>query len=186
MNTTTVASVTTPPREHLDQVARALDAAGIEWALGGSALCMALGLASRVGDWDLTTDAAPEAIVAALRDLTPAPELHGNSGIHADHKVVCFGGTVEVISRFAFFGEDDAVIRIPTIVTGKWQGYPVGSPLAWAVAYTLMAGEKEGYDVKAERLFALVEARGEAPAAERDALLAHPLPADVARRLRSR
>lgn len=186
MNTTTVARVTTPPREHLDQVARALDAAGIEWALGGSALCMALGLAHQVGDWDLTTEAAPDQVVEALRDLTPAPELHGNSGIHADHKVVCFGGTVEVISRFAFFGEDDAVIRIPTIVTGTWQGHPVGSPLAWAVAYTLMAGEKPGYDVKAERLFALAEARGGAPVAEREALLAQPLPPDVTRRLNPR
>ena len=117
-----------PPFEPLRQVARRLDAAGIMWALGGSGMMHALGLADSVGDWDLTVDVSQEDAHAALRDL--APTLHGNLGIHADHKVVCFQGAVEVICRFAFFRPDGGpgVIHIPTIVTGTWNGFPLGSP----------------------------------------------------------
>lgn len=172
----------TPPLEPLLEVTRSLEGAGIAFALGGSALCLALGLASRVHDWDLTTDASVDQVHEALRPL--APERHGNSGIHADHKVVCHGGTVEVICRFAFFGER-GVVHVPTMAAGTWQGVPLGSPLAWAVAYSLMVGEKAGYQEKAERLFAWLEARGGASAAEREALLAQPLPDDLARRVRA-
>jgi hypothetical protein len=130
-----------PPFDCLYLVSSHLSASGIEHALGGSGLMHALGLEERVCDWDITTDAPPETVHAALRDL--APTLHGNSGIHADHKVVCFEGAVEVICRFAFFAPG-GLVRIPTIVTGMWRGIPLGSPEAWAVAYLLMREEKPG------------------------------------------
>jgi hypothetical protein len=135
-----------PPFESLDAVTRRLESARVEFALGGSALGHALGLVTEVRDWDLTTEAAPEAVEDALRDLTPV--RHGNSGVHADHKVVCFDGAVEVICQMAFF-TPGGVVRIPTVVTGTWRGYPIGSPAAWAVAYSLMTHEKPGYAEKA-------------------------------------
>ncbi len=173
-----------PPLEPLRQVARHLDAASIEWALGGSALLHALGLSNSVGDWDLTVDVSQEDAHAALRDL--APTLHGNFRIHADHKVVCFDGTVEVICRFAFFRPDggDGVIRIPTMVSGMWNGFPTGSPEAWAVAYTLMIGEKPGRAEKAEALFAWTREHGDAGRVAR--MLAEPVPEAIATRLRGR
>src|SRR5262245_54486966 len=138
----------------------------------------ALGLADRVRDWDLSTDASRKTVHDALSDL--APTLHGNLGIHADHKVVCFDGLVEVICGFAFF-TPAGVCRIPTLVTGSWQGYPIGSPVAWAVAYTLMIGEKPGREAKAEALFAYAHEHPDRPAVA--ALLAEPLPEAIRTRL---
>jgi len=171
-----------PPLEPLREVGRRLDAAGIVWALGGSALMHALGLSNSVYDWDLTVEVSQADAHAALRDLTPT--LHGNLGIHADHKVVCFDGTVEVICRFAFFRADggDGVIHIPTIVTRMWNGFPIGSPEAWAVAYALMIGEKPGRAEKSDALFAWAREHGDP---QRLAImLAESVPEDVAARLR--
>jgi len=168
-----------PPFASLRQVARRIDQAGIRWALGGSALLFALGLARHVGDLDLTTDATADAIQVALLDL--APVLHGNSGIHADHKLVCFSGQVEVIARFAFFGPR-GVIHIPTDVTGEWRGLPLGSPEAWAVAYTLLVEEAPARAAKAEALFGYLARHGDS-----DRLLALsklPLPDALRDRLR--
>ncbi len=167
-----------PTREPLEAVAARLRAAGIPFALGGSALLHAIGLESRVGDWDLTTDAEVDDVALALDDLEPA--RHGHSGVHADHKLVCFGGTVEVICRMAFF-TPGGIVRIPTVATATWEGHPVGSPAAWAVAYALMAGEKAGYESKAERLFAWTV--GRITEAERSALAREPVPAAIAARL---
>jgi len=175
------ASAALPPLEPLREVGRRLDAAGITWALGGSGLMYALGLADAVRDWDLTVDAAPDAVHVALADLTPM--LHGNLGIHADHKVVCFGDAVEVICQFAFFGER-GVIHVPTIVTRVWNDIPIGSPEAWAVAYMLMVGEKPGRAEKAEALFAWVLANG-ADARAVAALAEQPLPEELAERVRA-
>lgn len=175
-------SAALPPLEPLREVGRRLDAAGIVWALGGSALMHALGLSNTVHDWDLTVDVAQADAHVALRELTPT--LHGNFGIHADHKVVCFGGAVEVICRFAFFRSDggDGVIHIPTFVTRMWNGFPIGSPEAWAVAYALMIGEKPGRAEKSDALFEWSREHGDS---ERLAvMLAEPVPADVAVRLR--
>ena len=119
-----------PAREPLEAVAERLRAAGIPYALGGSSMLHAIGLESRVGDWDLTTDVA---------------------------------------------------VHIPTIATGNWQGHPIGSPAAWAVAYALMAGEKPGYEAKAERLFAW--SAGRISDAERAALAREPIPPAIASRL---
>jgi hypothetical protein len=177
--TRTAASL--PPREPLREVGRRLDAAGITWALGGSGLMHALGLADHVRDWDLTVDATQDSVHDALADL--APTLHDHLGIHADHKVVCFGDMVEVICRFAFFGER-GVIHIPTIVTRSSNGVPIGSPEAWAVAYALMVGEQPGRAEKAAALFAWVRANGADPRALA-ALGAQPLPEELAERVRA-
>lgn len=142
-----------PPLPPLREVVERLEARGITVALGGSGLLAALGLEIRVRDWDLTTDAAQADVAAVLSPLAPA--LVGSSGIHADSKVMLPALDVEVICRFAFVADAGGVIRIPTVVTRRWQGVPIGSPEAWAAAYTLL-----GRTPKAERLFEWLERHG--------------------------
>ena len=127
-------------------------------------------------DWDLNTDASPVAVLRALggRDLV----LHGNSGCHADHKVVTAGGRVEVIVRFAF-ATRRGVVRIPTVVAARRRGVPLGSLEAWAVAYALLERP-----ARAEHVFAHLARTGADPTM-RARLLAEPLPGALARRLRA-
>lgn len=163
-----------PPLAPLRAVLDRLERAGIEAALGGSALLMALGLARGARDWDLTTEAAVETLDALFADVPH--ERHGASGVHADHKLTFDGGAVELIARFAFRHEA-GVCRIPTIVTARWHGMPVGSPEAWAAAYALM-----GRHAKAELLFDHLAGGG----ADRERvarLLAEPLPGALRARL---
>jgi hypothetical protein len=170
------AAPATPPLDALLGVVAALERAGIACALGGSGLLHAHGLVDHVGDWDLTTDAPPHAVLRALagRDLV----LHGNCGRHADHKVVTAYGAVEVIARFAFRVRD-AIVRIPTRIEGRADGVPLGSLGAWAVAYTLLERP-----ARVETVFARLAAEG-IDAGTRACLLAEPLPAALARRLRT-
>ncbi len=171
----------TPPLAPLLEACARLEAAGVPHALGASGLLRALGLVARVNDWDVTC----EADLATLESLF-ADRPHttfGNSGCHADHKLNLEGGGIELIARFAFF-VPGGIVRIPTRVTGHWQGVPLGSPVAWAVAYALM-GELEDSPRRRERaelLFAHLAASG-ADAAAVEALLAQPLPAALAARL---
>jgi hypothetical protein len=157
----------------LDRVIR-MEHAGITVALGGSGLLAALGLADQVRDWDLTTDSALDAVQAALAGENF--ELHGHDELHADHKLVLDGGSIEVIVRMAFH-VDGGVARIPTIVSGRWREIPVGSPEAWAVAYCLL-----GRGAKADLLFTHLATHGaDRSAIER--LRGEPLPRDLAARL---
>jgi hypothetical protein len=171
----------TPPIEPLRAALARLASAGIPHALGASGLCASLGLVERVNDWDVTCDADLDTLASVFADQPH--ERFGNSGCHADHKLNIESGGIELIARFAFF-VPGGIVRIPTIVTGTWQGVPVGSPEAWAVAYALM-GELEDSQRRRDRaalLFAHLAAHG-ADAATVAALLAEPLPASIAARL---
>lgn len=159
-----------------------LAAAGVPAALGGSGLLAALGLVDHVRDWDITAEGDVDAIAALFSDKA-GRVLAGNSGIHADHKVMLPDEDVEVIVNFAF-NVEGPVLRIPTLARGNWNGVPLASPEAWAVAYALM-GAYEGAPHRRERaelLFAHLERTG----ADREALrllLAEPLPEFLIRRL---
>lgn len=171
----------TPPIESLQKVYARLVQAGVPCALGGSGLLAALGLVDHVGDWDLTVEGDVAAIAALFADLPL--ELAGNSGIHADHKVMLPGESSEVIVNFAFQVEGP-VIRIPTLVSGTWNDVAIASPECWAVAYALM-GEYEGVPRRTERaeiLFSHLEETGADLEALR-LLLAQPLPESLTRRL---
>jgi hypothetical protein len=178
----------TPPLAGVRDVLATLDRAGIVAALGGSGLLAALGLSDRVGDWDVTTDAAVDDVAAALAG--EPHERFGSSGIHADHKLVLRGGEIEVICRFAL-DSPAGVCRVPTIVTRVWRDLPVGSPVGWAIAYELLhRGEEPEHGgrvkaqtraEKAERLWRHVEQAG-VTLAEREALATQPLPMDLRRR----
>jgi hypothetical protein len=173
-----------PPLEPLRATLARLAAAGIPHALGASGLCAALGLVSRVNDWDVTCDADLAALEALFAD--EPGESFGNSGCHADHKRNLRGGEIELIAHFAFF-VGGGIVRIPTRVTREWNGVPVGSPEAWAVAYALM-GELDDEAHRARRrsradgLFGWLSANGADEEVVRT-LLAEPLPAPLAARL---
>lgn len=93
--------------------------------------------------------------------------------MHADAKLMFPGRSIEVIARFAFSGPR-GVIRIPTVVAGRWQGVPLASPEAWLAAYHLLERP-----AKRDLLLGHLRARGhDAGVVAR--LLAEPLPADLA------
>ena len=163
-----------PSPDPLLDAVRRLEGAGLVVALGGSGLLGALGLGSEAHDWDLTTDATPDEVVSRLAGIEI--ERVGTSGIHADHKVRIAGGAVEIICGFAI-RSGDGVVRIPTVVTDRAEGVPLGSPEAWAVAYALLGREE-----KSERLLKWLAERG-ADAAVLERLLKEPLPPALAGRL---
>ena len=171
---TQAAGVSLPPLAPLRAVLETLERANLEAALGGSALLVSLGLERSARDWDVTTDASIETLDALFAGVPH--ERAGSSGVHADHKLMFEDGTVELIARFAFRHEA-GVTRIPTMVRSRWNDLPMGSPEAWAVAYTLL-----GRDSKAERLFDYLARTGAEPVAI-DRLLREPLPSALRARL---
>lgn len=164
----------TPPFELLVAVDLLLTTGGVPYALGGSGLLFAHALVDRVGDWDLTTDAPPVRVVAALHDLEL--ERVGPGGVHADEKVRLYGGAVEVIVGMAIHSRN-GVCRIPTLASGNWRGIPLGSLEAWAVAYTLL--DRPG---RAGVVFDHLQAAG-ADQTAIAGLLRQPLPDELAARL---
>ncbi len=173
-----------PPLEPLLAALARLERGGIPHALGASGLCAALGLVDRVNDWDVTCD-ADLATLEALFAGEPSRSF-GNSGCHADHKLCLNDGGIELIARFAFF-VGGGVVRIPTRVTRRWNGVPVGSPEAWAVAYALMGAyddeaHRERRRTRADLLFGWLEEHGADATVVRE-LLAQPLPPALAARL---
>ncbi len=174
-----------PPREPLRVVTDRLDAAGIEWAVGGSGLLAALGLVERVNDWDLQVECEPEPLKFLFRTLPH--EFHGHGGCHADWKLAFEAQRTEVIPRFAFFAPA-GVVRVQMHVTREWQGLPIASPEGWAVAYWLMgryddAEHRVRRAARAELLFAWLAEHGADAELVRE-LLEQPLPVDLADRLR--
>jgi hypothetical protein len=163
-----------PPPGPLLKTVSILETAGLVVALGGSGLLGALGLADEAHDWDLTTDATSEEVAARLAGIEL--ERLGASGVHADHKIRLAGGTVEIICGFAIRAGEH-VVRIPTVVSARAEGVPLGSPEAWAVAYALL-----GREGKSETLMRWLAARG-ADAGVVARLLAEPLPEALAARL---
>lgn len=176
----------TPSMGPLLDVVKTLDSAGIPCALGGSGLLAALDRINVVNDWDLTCDADVRDVHAKLGRR--APTLHGNGGCHADHKLTFAADRVEVICRFAFF-VPGGTVHVPTHVTRRWRGLPVGSPEGWAVAYTLLglydeATQRGRRAERAELLFDWLAHNG-ASGSRVDELLRQPLPLPLAERLRA-
>jgi len=164
--------LTTPPLEPLLEIVARLEREGIVCALGGSGLLAALELADTVRDWDLTAEAPLERLLPIAHGWHY--QTAGSDDLHADAKLMFPGRAVEVIAQFAFRVPGGAV-RIPTVVTGRWRGVPLGSPEAWAVAYDLL-----DRPAKRDLLLGHLRARGHDPAVV-ERLLAEPLPERTAR-----
>jgi len=163
-----------PPLEPLRRVFEALSAAGVEAAIGGSGLLYSLGLTDTVRDWDLTTEAPPEQVKAALGALPwhQAPTGGQTYATECRLNVTPDGADIDLMVRFAIRCEG-GVVHFPTVVTGALEGLPVGSPEVWAVAYRLM-----GRQPKADILNDYVRRQG-ARSEIRALLAAQPLPEGV-------
>lgn len=120
------------------QVSRVLTRAGVAHALGGGALRWALGLATTVRDWDLTTDADEARVRAALEGfdvaaLAPTEPYRSAFAL----RVRLDGEVVEVVGGFAIEATG-RVEAVPTRVWGDLDGVPLADPRAWARAYRLL------------------------------------------------
>jgi hypothetical protein len=116
-------------------------------AIGGSGLLVALGLAGKARDWDVTVDAPAEAVVATLdrAGLSYRDETR-TDGIYASDRCLVLDGPIDLLVNFALRGPD-GVERLPTRVTGCWSGLPLADPAVWARAYRML-----GRDAKAALL----------------------------------
>ena len=144
-----------PQLPRLDVVLRtvsALQKPGLVTALGGSGLLAALGLTDTVRDWDLTTDAEPEAVAAALTsahlkyDAVPAGD-----GPYATRARFCVDGDDHDVDLMVGFAvrSNGSRIALPTRVTGVRFGLPLGDPVVWALAYRLMGRDERAATLQA-------------------------------------
>lgn len=140
----------TPPLTVVAAVVAALRAHGAVAAVGGSGLLAALGLAERVRDWDLTTDAATDTVEAALASTGLGyTRVSAGEGRFETRARFCVPGgdhEVEVLVGFAV-RDGDRLVPLPTRVGGHWRGLPVADPAVWVRAYRLL-----GREDRAERL----------------------------------
>jgi hypothetical protein len=119
-------------------------------ALGGSGLLAALELVDQVRDWDLTTDAHPQAVRAALAaaDLNHDQVTSGEGRYATRARFVVDGGDHEIDLLVGFaVRSNGSTVPLPTRVTGHWKGLPLGDPAVWALAYRLI-----GRDERASQL----------------------------------
>lgn len=136
-----------PPYEGLRMLTARLDAAGIEWAVGGSGLLAAYGLVNRVNDWDVQVEAGPAQLQELFADVPH--EFFEHNGCHADWKLTFAAQQTELIPRFAF-AVPGGVVRVPMKVSRRWNGLPIASPEGWACAYWIM-GEHDDESLRAKR-----------------------------------
>lgn len=135
-------ALTTPPRSGVRAAVGALEAAGLDVALGGSGLLAAHGLVERVGDWDLTTDAAVDDVLEALA-VAEIPVFAARDGApdeapFASTALFALPGGVDLIVGFAALDDDGTRIELPTRVTGRWEDLPLGDLTVWEQAYMLL------------------------------------------------
>jgi hypothetical protein len=133
--------VAMPGTEVLRTVLAALADAGIAAAVGGSGLLAALGLADHVRDWDLTTDADPRAVEAALTSagIPYIPQPSGDDTYATRARLHVDGGDhdIDIIVGFAV-RTGETIHELPTRITGHWLGLPLADPAVWADAYHLI------------------------------------------------
>jgi hypothetical protein len=122
-------------------VVEALTRAGLDPALGGSGLLVALGLLDVAHDWDVTVDADPATVRAALRsaELPFRDATLRTDPYRTAELLVVDGGDheVDVLVGFALVGPGGTE-PLPVRVTGRWRGLPLADPAVWRRAYVLL------------------------------------------------
>ncbi|MGC4191323.1 MAG: hypothetical protein QM589_09170 [Thermomicrobiales bacterium] len=174
-----------PPLDLIQALMAALRDTGFLPTLGGSGLLFAHGLPFPVHDWDLTVDADLAGIAPVLDGL----DCRWHDSTDGDPR---FPGlrlaviprdeshTIDLMLYFAVRpGISERPVAIPSIVDGEWNNLPLGSLPAWLVAYRLM---KRPY--KPEAIASHLHVHG-VDAAQRDRLLAEPLPENLREELLS-
>ncbi|MER6840388.1 hypothetical protein [Streptomyces platensis] len=131
----------TPTTGVLRGVIRILRARGMEPALGGSGLLVALGLAEIAHDWDLTVDSPADAVREALGEggFRFSDGTGGDRVYATRRRFVIDGGdhTIDLLVGFALRSTDE-IVPLPTQVTGSWRGLPLADPVVWERAYILL------------------------------------------------
>jgi hypothetical protein len=130
----------------------ALQQHAIVSAIGGSGLLAGLGLTDAVRDWDLTTDAEPEAVAGALTSasLNHVQVTAGDGDYATRARFSVEGGDHEVDLLVGFaFRSAGSTIPLPTRVTQHWRGLPLGDPIVWAHAYQLMGRSERAATLQA-------------------------------------
>lgn len=159
-----------------------LEALGISYALGGSALLLSLDLGAQVRDWDITTDAPLEVISEALTKSGYSWEaLPSGDGPYASQYRLSLSLAVDseedsvpidLIGSFAIRSES-GLCRLPCHAAFEWEGLKMASPEIWAAAYALM-----GRQAKAELLYGYLREHGANQEMIR-LLLVEPLPPHI-------
>ncbi|MFD5552821.1 hypothetical protein ACFWIA_03150 [Streptomyces sp. NPDC127068] len=125
----------------VQHVVRCLSTHGMEPALGGSGLLVALGLADTAHDWDLTVDSQGEAVREALDEGGFSfLDATGGDPVYATHRRYLIDGgdhSVDLLVGFALRTADE-VVPLPSRVTGSWSGLPLADPKVWERAYVLL------------------------------------------------
>lgn len=154
---------------------------GIDYALGGSGLLLALGLNVAVRDWDITTNAAESTVHAALTGLHVQTATSGDYPFASRYKLLIHTEEpqVEVFGDFAIHAAA-GLCRLPSLRNGQvWNGIALGSPEVWYAAYALM-----GRQEKSSALLRYLQEHG----ANQQALallLGDPFPTEIRNHLRS-
>ncbi|MDQ0191345.1 hypothetical protein J2S03_003216 [Alicyclobacillus cycloheptanicus] len=164
------------PSSSLERITAQLSTCGIDVVLGGSGLLYALGLATVVNDWDLTTDAPLESVAACLKGFHVVRKCRASAVFCSNYILTLPDEGVEIIGGYAIRCGDN-VCKLPSISGGTWRSIPIASAEVWAAAYHLM-GRLE----KSELLFGYLSRVG---ATKRvvDLLLKQPLPEELLYRL---
>lgn len=133
--------VSHPPFGLIRDLQRAFTDAGIETAVGGSAILLAHGVIDTVGDWDLMSDGEPDAVREVLCGLGLDLRREAPSGVFASAALYRVDGgdhQIDVICGFALRAEG-RIHRIPLRRAQVWRGLVLSEPGPWALAYRLMA-----------------------------------------------
>jgi len=168
-----------PPLDCIQPLSAALQDADCTPTLGGSGLLVAHGLPFPVHDWDLIVNADRASVAPVLDGL--GCHWHDATDGHPrfpSQKLIVAAPdsshTIDVMLRFAVLPEGGTTpVSIPSLRDGTWNGLPLGSLLAWLVAYRLM-----NRPFKPDAIAAYLRIHG-IDAAQRDRLLAEPLPDDL-------
>lgn len=166
--------------QSLAVVVEKLERHKIGYTLGGSGLLCSLGLADKVGDWDVMTEAPKGDVLAALQDFEVHEITSGDYPFASEYKLIVRSTSpqVEIIGRFSIYC-DAGLCHIPSIPLARWNGIQVGSPEAWYVAYALMSRKE-----KADMLLAHMKQTEFRESIVRQ-LMQEPLPDDIRRQLDS-
>lgn len=116
---------------------------GIHHALGGSGLMNLLGIELQVHDWDITVDYPEELVKTAIspyeyhRKESKAPFESAYA-----YRVTVGTSDIDLIGSFAI-RVGSVILECATIVTGEYQGIPLGSLEEWEKMYVAMGEEKK-------------------------------------------
>lgn len=116
---------------------------GIRHALGGSGLMNLRGIDIPVHDWDVTVDLPEESIKPVLRpfEYCRRESVPPFESAYA-YRVVVGTSDLDLIGGFAIRA-GSVVLECATVVTGEFQGVPLGSLEEWEKMYAAMGQEQK-------------------------------------------